>query len=126
MYRVSPFTYLVSGMLSVGLANARISCSKEEFLHFSPPALSNCSTYLAPYIEVLGGYLMPESVNSTTECVFCSGSETNIFLKGVSAKYEDRWRNLGIFLIYVMFNIAAAMGLFWLARVPKRKREKTS
>lgn len=125
MYRVSPFTYLVSGMLSVGLANARISCSTEEFLHFSPPSFSNCTTYLAPYIEVLGGYLMPDSMNSTTECVFCSGNETNIFLKGVSAEYGDRWRNFGIFLVYVIFNVAAAVGLYWLARVPKGIRRRS-
>ena len=124
MYRVSPFTYLVSGMLSVSLANARISCSTEELLHFSPPLLSNCSTYLAPYIEMLGGYLTTDSMNSTTECVFCSGSETNIFLKGVSAEYGDRWRNFAIFLIYVVFNVGAAVGLYWLARVPKGEREK--
>lgn len=124
MYRVSPFTYLVSGMLSVGLANAHISCSTEELLHFSPPSLLNCSAYLAPYIEVLDGYLMPDSMNSTTECVFCSGSETNIYLRDVSAEYGDRWRKFGIFLIYVIFNAAAAVGLYWLARVPKGKREK--
>lgn len=75
-------------------------------------------------MEVFGGYLTPESMNSTTECVFCTGSKTNTFLKGVSAEYEDRWRNLGIFLVYVIFNIAAAVGLYWLARVPKGKREK--
>lgn len=124
MYRVSPFTYLVSGMLSVGLANAHISCSAEEFLHFSPPTPLNCSDYLDSYIGIFGGYLQPDSMRSTTECVFCSGSETNIFLRDVSAEYGDRWRNFGIFLIYVVFNVAAAVWLYWLARVPKGKRDK--
>ena len=124
MYRISPLTYLVSGMLSVGLANAHISCSKEELLHFSPPSLSTCSTYLAPYTKILGGYLTPDSMNSTTECVFCSGSETNIFLKSVSSEYGDRWRNFGILWVYVLVNVAGAVGLYWLARVPKGKREK--
>ncbi|KAL8651923.1 MAG: hypothetical protein Q9210_002992 [Variospora velana] len=110
--------YLVSGMLSVGLANARITCSPEEFLYFSPLSLSNCASYLGPYMEERGGYLRPDSMNSTTECIFCSGSETNIFLEDVSAVYGDRWRNLGI------FNVGAAVGLYWLARVPKGKREK--
>jgi ATP-binding cassette subfamily G (WHITE) protein 2 (PDR) len=111
-------------MLSVGLANSRISCSTEELLHFSPPTLSNCSTYLAPYTEILGGYLIPDSMNSTTECVFCTGSDTNVFLRGVSADYSDRWRNFGICWVYVVFNVAAAVGLYWFARVPKGKREK--
>jgi ATP-binding cassette, subfamily G (WHITE), member 2, PDR len=63
MYYVSPFTYLVSGMLSVGLANSRISCATKEFPHFAPPSLSNCSTYLASYIEAFSGYLIPDSIN---------------------------------------------------------------
>lgn len=124
MYRVSPLTYLVSGMLSVGLANSQITCATEEFLHFSPPSLSNCSAYLAPYINEFGGYLVPDSMDSTTECVFCTGNDTNTFLKSVSAEYEYRWRNFGIFWVYVVFNAAAAVGLYWLARVPKSQREK--
>jgi ABC-type multidrug transport system permease subunit len=84
----------------------------------------NCSTYLAPYIETFSGYLTPDSMGSTTECVFCSGSDTNIFLESVSANYGDRWRNLGIFWVYIVFNVAAAVGLFWLTRVPKGKREQ--
>lgn len=124
MYRVSPFTYLVSGMLSVGLANARITCAPDELLYFSPLSLSTCASYLGPYMEERGGYLRPDSMNSTSECVFCSGSETNMFLAGVSAVYGDRWRNLGIFWVYVIFNMGAAVGLYWLARVPKGKREK--
>ncbi|KAL8673294.1 MAG: hypothetical protein Q9168_002292 [Polycauliona sp. 1 TL-2023] len=122
MYRVSPFTYLVSGMLSVGLANSHISCSSEELLHFSPPPLTDCSQYLGPYIQASGGYLTSESLNSTIECVFCTGSDTNVFLASVSAVYGDRWRNLGIFVVYIGFNVAGAVGLYWLARVPKGRK----
>ena len=65
---------------------------------------------------------MNSSMSSTTECVFCSANETNIFLKSVSADYGDRWRNFGIVLVYVIFNIGATVGFYWLARVPKRER----
>ncbi|KIW62366.1 hypothetical protein PV04_10546 [Phialophora macrospora] len=122
MYRVSPFTYFFSGVLSVGLANSHISCATEELLRFSPPPPLNCSTYLAPYMEASGGYLTPDSLGSTTECVFCSGNDTNVFLESVSAKYEDRWRNFGIFWSYIVFNVAAAVLLFWLTRVPKGRQ----
>jgi ABC-type multidrug transport system permease subunit len=125
MYRVSPFTYFFSGVLSVGLANSHISCSTEELLNFSPAPLSNCSTYLAPYIENFGGYLTPNSMGSATECVFCSGSDTNVFLESVSAKYQDRWKNFGIFWVYILFNTVASVGLFWLTRVPKEKQEQS-
>ncbi|KEF51094.1 ATPase [Exophiala aquamarina CBS 119918] len=122
MYRVSPFTYFFSGVLSVGLANSHITCTAEELLRFSPPSSLNCSTYLAPYIEAFSGYLTPDSIGSTTECVFCSGNDTNSFLKSVSANYAERWRNFGIFWCYTLFNVAAAILLFWITRVPKQKR----
>lgn len=121
MYRVSPFTYFFSGVLSVGLGNSHISCSPEEYLRFAPPPSLNCSAYLARYIESSDGYLTPESMGSITECVFCSGDDTNTFLETVSASYGDRWRNLGIFFAYSVFNVAAAVGLFWLTKVPKKK-----
>ena len=86
--------------------------------------MKSCAEYLAKYIDGAGGYLEPQSANSTRECLFCTGSETNIFLRGVSADYADRWRNFAIFCIYIIFNVGAAVGLYWLARVPKRRREK--
>lgn len=126
MYRVSPFTYFFSGVLSVGLANSHVSCSTEEYLHFSPPPSTNCSTYLASYIERENGYLTPESVGSTSVCVFCPGNDTNVFLKNVSANYNDRWRNYCILWVYILFNVVAAIGLFWLFKVQKRKHKQPS
>jgi ATP-binding cassette, subfamily G (WHITE), member 2, PDR len=124
MYRLSPFTYIVSGVLSVGLANSHVVCDPEELLHFSPGSTSTCSEYLGAYIADVGGYLTPESMNSTSTCAFCTRSDTNVFLENMNIEYGDRWRNFGILLGYILFNITAAIGLYWLARVPKVKKEK--
>lgn len=124
MYRVSPFTYMVSGILSTGLANSNITCSADELLHFQPPTNTTCSAYLDFYIDEHGGYLTPDSMESMTECVFCTGSDTNIFLKSISSDYADRWRNFGIVWVYVVFNVIATIGLYWLLRVPKGKSSK--
>jgi ATP-binding cassette subfamily G (WHITE) protein 2 (PDR) len=48
MYRVSPFTYLVSGMMATGLANTDVICSSIEYLHLNPPPGHTCAAYLAP------------------------------------------------------------------------------
>lgn len=123
MYRVSPFTYMVSGILSTGLANSYIKCSEDELLRFMPPANTICSTYLNSYIRDYGGYLTLESIDSISECVYCTGNDTNIFLNSISSDYSDRWRNWGIVWVYVVFNVVAAIGLYWLIRVPKRRKE---
>ncbi|KAI9744799.1 MAG: hypothetical protein M1818_001724 [Claussenomyces sp. TS43310] len=123
MYRVSPFTYIVDGMLSVGLANTRVVCAAYEFVTFEPPTGETCIEYMSPYIGMAGGYLKDE--NATTNCEFCTVSLTNTYLTQVSSNYSHRWRNFGILFAFIAFNIAGAIGLYYVARVPKsKKREK--
>ncbi|KAK4118926.1 hypothetical protein N657DRAFT_684870 [Parathielavia appendiculata] len=122
MYRVSPFTYLVSAMLSTAVANTDVVCAANEFLHFAPPDGLSCGEYMAPYISQFYGYL--EDTANTTMCSYCTISKTNVFLASVQSSYDDRWRNFGILWAYIIFNILAALGLYWLVRVPKKKLGK--
>ncbi|GKT65447.1 ABC-2 type transporter [Colletotrichum tofieldiae] len=118
MYRISPFTYIVSGMLSTAVANTEVVCAANEFLHFDPPSGETCMQFMSDYIQQRGGYLFDN--NATTDCQFCTIQYTNVFLAGVKSDYADRWRNFGIAWVYIIFNIFAALGLYWLARVPKK------
>ena len=122
MYRVSPFTYLVSSVLSVGVANTNVVCSDVEVLRFDPPQGSTCAQYLDPYISARGGYVV--NGDATSDCGYCTVQDTNVFLASIESYYEDRWRNFGIMWAFVVFNIAGAVFIYWLARVPKGKREK--
>ncbi|OAA65489.1 ABC transporter cdr4 [Niveomyces insectorum RCEF 264] len=122
MYRVSPFTYLISGMLSVGVANTEVTCAENEFLHFDPPAGQTCGEYLAPYINAVDGYVTNDTASATSNCSFCTVRYTNTVLAGVSSEYSQRWRNFGILWAYIIFNIFAALFVYWLVRVPKKKK----
>lgn len=122
MYRVSPFTYLVDGMLSVAVANTDVVCAANEYLVFNAPSGTTCGSYMEQYINTNGGYLLDSS--ATTECSFCTLSSTNTFLAGVSSSYSRRWRNFGILWAFILFNIVAAIGIYWLARVPKKPKAK--
>ncbi|KAJ6011707.1 hypothetical protein N7522_002062 [Penicillium canescens] len=119
MYYVSPFTWLASGLLSTGVANTRIVCASNEYVKFLPPAGQSCGSYMASYISSSGGYLIDPY--NTEHCEFCQLSNTNEYLGTVNIRYEDRWRNLGIVLVYVVVNAVGALGVYWLVRVPKRK-----
>ncbi|ORY14635.1 putative multidrug resistance ABC transporter [Clohesyomyces aquaticus] len=121
MYRVSPFTYLISGMLSTGVANTNVVCAPNEYLHFDP-ARGTCQEYMKPYIDALGGYV--QNPDATENCSFCPIEDTNVFLKAVSSSYDDAWRNFGIMWVYIIFNIFGALALYWLVRVPRVKKEK--
>ncbi len=128
MYRVSPFTYLVEGMLSVGVANTRLHCADNEFVNFSPPSGQTCGDYMQPWISRAGGYLQDPS--ATNQCAFCTYDDTNVFLQQIGSSYSNVWRDFGILWAFIIFNMFAAVGLYWWARVPKgakkQKEEKAS
>ncbi|KAE8394955.1 ABC-2 type transporter-domain-containing protein [Aspergillus alliaceus] len=118
MYYVSPFTWLASGLLSTGVANAEIVCAPNEYVKFLPLAGHTCGSYMAHYISLFGGYLIDP--NSTEHCAFCPLSNTNDYLSTVNIQFGDRWRNLGIVLVYVVVNAVGALAMYGLVRVPKR------
>lgn len=125
MYYVSPFTYLVGGMLSTAVANTDVICASNEWVQFTPPNGTTCIKFMESYIDQVGGKLQVEQ--ATDKCNFCPISSTNVFLSAVNIDYADRWRNFGLLWVYIFFNMAAALFVYWLARMPKKtfkKKEK--
>lgn len=122
MYRISPFTYLVSSVLSVGLSGADVECSDIELLRLPPPNGQNCSTFLGPFAEMAQSQLLNPEADS--ECLMCTFKKTDQFLSTLSINYDDRWRNVGLLFVYIVFNAIAAVFLYWLLRVPKKKSRK--
>lgn len=120
MYRVSPFTYLVSVILSTGLANSPVICAANEYLQFVPVKGYNCAQYMAPYMSVAGGYLL--DANATEVCHFCTMKSTNVFLDSINADYSKRGRDLGIFICFIAINVIGTVAFYYLARVPKGDR----
>jgi len=118
MNRVSPFTYLVAGVLSSAVGNAKVVCADNELLSFQPTNGSSCGEYLEAYIQSAGGYLV--NAKASKDCSFCPVSETNQYLDTISIYYEDRWRNFGILWSYVIFNTVGALVIYYWARVPKK------
>ncbi|GAA5843073.1 hypothetical protein JCM11251_002723 [Rhodosporidiobolus azoricus] len=121
MYRVSPFTYLAEGLLSAAFGNTEVRCSSSEYLRF-PPASGTCQEYLQPYIDAAGGYVL--NPTATDECQFCPIQYTNDFLSSVSYSYGNRWRDYGLLWVYIIFNVFAALGLYYWARMPKKSRKQ--
>ncbi|KAK2624440.1 hypothetical protein QTJ16_006390 [Diplocarpon rosae] len=121
MYRVSPFSYLVAGMIGTGLANVDVTCSDIEYLFVEPANNLTCGEYFASYIDSSGGYLTnPEA---TTRCQFCSVADTNTLLHGLGIDYSTRWRDFGLLWVYIFFNVGMALFMYWWLRVPKPSKK---
>lgn len=121
MYRISPFTYLVSAMLSTGLSGTTVTCEEIEYLRFNPPSNQTCQGYMKAFIEFTqNGYLKDPQASSN--CAFCPISQTDAYLRRISSEFSDAWRNFGLMWAYIAFNTVAAVFIYWLARVPKRQK----
>ena len=57
---------------------------------------------------------------AATLCEYCPISDTNAFLEHLHSNYRERWMYFGIGWIYVVFNAAMALVLYWYFRVPKK------
>lgn len=121
MYRASPFTYVVEGLMGTSMANTAAGCEVNELISFNSPNGTTCGEYMKSYLSDVGGYIID---SAATECQYCTLSDTNTFLASKSMSFENRWRDFGLLWVYCVFNIAAAFGIYYLVRVPKNKKAK--
>lgn len=117
MYRVSPFTYWVSGVASSLLHGRSVNCNDVELAKFNPPSGQTCGQYMEQYLSMAPGYL--KNGDATSNCEYCSMSNADQYLSGVWIEWEDRWRNFGLFWAYIVFDIVLAVGLYYMFRVKK-------
>ncbi|KAL5119151.1 hypothetical protein ACEQ8H_002858 [Pleosporales sp. CAS-2024a] len=115
MYRVSPFSYWVGGLVSIMLAHRPVHCAQSELSIIDPPAGQTCGAYLSSYIQASGGLL--QNPDAQANCEYCSLANSDEFLRTVSVSYSNRWRNFGILFAFILFNIFIAVLTYWLFRV---------
>lgn len=114
MYFVSPFTWMVEGMLTTAIHGAPVECADNEFLQFQP-AQGTCGEYMQAYISQAGGYLKDPS--ATGQCQFCALDNTDQYLRLFSMSWGHAWRNFGIVVGYCFFNAFLAFVIYWIVRM---------
>lgn len=117
-------TYLVGGITSTGLHGRKLHCRPEELSVFDPPSRQTCGQYLSSYLETASGELL--NPDATASCEYCPLKTADQFLAGNKVYWSDRWRNFGILFAFIIFNIMATIGLYWLARVRPLREKGTS
>lgn len=127
MYRVSPLTYFFEGLAVAGLANTSVTCSPIEMQHIPlpPDAVSSATTcldYLTPFIQSAGGYVANPDDGGAAGCWYCPVASADAVLMSFGMDARHAWRDVGIFASYVCFNVLATFGIYWLVRVPRRRK----
>ncbi|TFK31616.1 pleiotropic drug resistance ABC transporter [Crucibulum laeve] len=103
MYHLSPFTYLIEGLVGEAIGHQSIRCTTKELVTIQPPSGQTCHSYMSKYIATRGGYLTNPTASS--DCYFCSSRTTDEWLKGnFNISYHHHWRDFGFFCAYIVFN----------------------
>ena len=75
MYWLSPFKYLLEGLLGSVTHNVRIQCEENELARFRAPPGQTCQTYAGPYVAQAGGYVQTLSGGLCGICQYATGDE---------------------------------------------------
>lgn len=130
---LTPFTYLIEGIMGTALADSVVRCNRDELQQVIPPAGQDCRSYMSAFTSTVDEPLQPGQdlgyyqVESDGACSYCQFRDASIYLERLSAHDlhltpHHRFRNLYIILGYIIFNIALVFGVFYVTRVLKNKK----
>lgn len=74
-----------------------------EFYVFDPPSGQQCGEYAMAFVQEQGGYI--NNLNATSGCQYCNYRTGDEFYKPFTIAFDDRWRDLGIFCGFLVFNV---------------------
>lgn len=115
MYKVSPYTYIIQSLLGTVLHDREVKCSDSEYNILQPPSGQTCGEYMDPYMQSNGGYI--NNRDATSDCQFCTYTVGDQYLATIGVKYTYHWRNVGLICAFIVFNIFAMLGMYYLLRV---------
>lgn len=75
MYWLSPFKYLLEGLLGVAVHGIPVICRPNEFARFAPPPGQTCQSYTLEFIAKAGGYVQDGAGGLCEFCQYASGDE---------------------------------------------------
>lgn len=103
LYELDPFTRLISGMVVTELHDLPVTCTDVELNTFTAPAGQMCGDYMKNFFENGGpGYIVN---NATNACEYCAYKVGDQFYNALQISFDDRWRDLGIFCVFIVSNL---------------------
>ncbi|CAG7950854.1 unnamed protein product [Penicillium nalgiovense] len=96
MYWLTPFHYLLEGLVGIITHNVPVRCIDREESRFSTPAGMSCQDYAGSFAEKAGGYVRDAGNGMCSFCQYSTGSQ------------------YGILWAYIIFNFALVFAFSWL------------
>ncbi|CAO3636970.1 unnamed protein product [Cunninghamella blakesleeana] len=123
MYWIDPFHYFIEGLTVNEMENVAIRCTDEDLIRFSPPPGQTCFDYTKTFFEKYNatGYISNPDATQPEQCGYClyaTGEE--FFETNYQWTRDAKWRNFGILIAFLLFNIFLTIFLVYLRRKPRR------
>lgn len=77
-YYLGPFTYWISGIVTMILPQLAVRCAEYELIRFTPPSNMTCGAYAEEWLEGANGYLAnPDATSECGYCLYASGEDVS-------------------------------------------------
>jgi len=107
LYQLTPYTRVLSAMLSTELKGLEITCVDDEFTVFDPPSGQTCMEWAGAFMNAVGGYV--DNPDDTSGCRYCQYRFGDQFFTSLNINFSNRWRDAFLILAYFAFNIAVTI-----------------
>jgi ABC-type multidrug transport system permease subunit len=78
LYYIGPFTYWVSGTISMILLPVSVQCADSEFIRFHIPPNTTCGAYAEDWLSSTTGYLAdPDATDTCNYCQYTGGQDVS-------------------------------------------------
>lgn len=132
MYQLTPYTRVLSAMLSTELqyvlnsvvvlvwinpsccSGLSITCNPDEFSIFSPPSGQTCQQWAGDFVDSFGGYL--NNPNATSSCEYCQYSVGDQYYTPLNIRYDNRWRD--VWIVFAFFGKLLSVSLCCISPKP--------
>lgn len=114
LYWTNPLTWLSRGMLGSMMHGLEVRCDPSELVTFRPPSGQTCGEYAGEWIAKASGYIV--DLNASDSCQYCIYKSGDEYLATINVQPDKRWRELGIFCVYIFSNLVLVYAMYWAFR----------
>lgn len=117
VYWMNPSTYWVGGVVAATMAELHVRCLPGEETLFNAPPSQSCASYAADFVKTQARGYIDTLANGT--CVYCPYASGPEYLATLNVRVDQKWRDFGIFLLFVLSNWALVYFFIYTVRVKK-------
>ncbi|KAJ6441375.1 multidrug resistance protein CDR1 [Purpureocillium lavendulum] len=120
LYYLSPFTYLLGGMVTAVTSSAAVSCADTDLTSFQPPPNQTCAEYASEWVASAAAQLLNPDALAPSECQVCRWSTGDQFLAQFNlgqGQLGGEWGCWAVFLLFTACNLFLVYFFTWATRV---------